>query len=566
MRELFLWLLPVLSHAATCPQWSDTDAKKAINELADAITYHDELYFQQNKAEITDAEYDQLKHQLTYFQSCFPGITVPSVSHKGIWEASQRHQAFMGSLNKTYEPGEVRAFLNKHKKNTLLLQPKIDGIAVELVYNQGRLQSASTRGDGKRGLNILSQVNKIPAIPRQLPVNSVIILHGELFARLDLFEDDGLKHYASARHYVAGHINRSKTDSDAMKKLDFFPWRWINSPYTSMLESARSLASMGFPWPALYTYEVETLADVRMYRQLLMNPPRLLPFLMDGIVLKANVNADTQYQGNEERLPSWAIAWKFPAQTALTRVTAIHFAIGRSGKITPVLSVSTVQLGAQAVSSVSLGSVGRLMKHAIAIGDTVSIQLQGQATPVFNRVVIHTWNDKPIDIPKAGVYTPLSCLRYTPLCKQQFFARLLWFTGSDGLAIPVMNAAILDTLVNNSHIKVLADVLRLNKRLLVAAGITSEKAVLLLDALNQVVTQPFDIKLTALSLPDVGTKRAGVLAQHFKNFNALLAATPENITQVIPVSIAQARLIHRYLNTQEIAEVIPLMDDSSHTD
>lgn len=560
MKELFLWLLPVLSHAAACPQLSDSEAKKAIIEITDAISYHDKLYFQHNKAEITDAEYDQLSHQLAHFQSCFPSLFVPPVSHNSIRGESQQHWSFMGSLHKTYEPDDVQAFLTKHQKSTFILQPKIDGIAVELVYEHGHLQSAATRGDGKRGLNILSQVDKIPAIPKQLPVDTVVILHGELFARLDFF-DDGLGHYASARHYVAGHINRKKTDTDAMRKLDFFPWRWVNSPYSSRLEATGTLAKMGFSWPALYTHKVGTLADIRKHRELLMNPPKPLPFLMDGIVVKVNVSPDNQRPVNEER-PSWAIAWKFPAQTALTKVKGIDFVIGRSGKITPVLSVDTVKLGAQAVSSVSLGSVGRLKQYDITPGDTVSIGLQGQATPVFKRVVIHTSDHRPIDIPAADVYTPFSCLRYTLPCKQQFFARLLWFTGSHGLAIPSMNRTILDTLVDNGHIKVLADVLRLDE----VGGGASEKAVLLPDVLNHVITQPFDVKLIALSLPDVGTKRARALAQHFNNFHALLLATPKTISQLTSISIAQARLIQQYLKTQEIAEVILLMSDSSHTD
>ena len=555
IKLITLCILPQIGLATPCPEWTETEAKKKIAQLASEIKHHDNQYFNHHNTEISDTEYDQLKNHLINLQNCYPNLKPHLSLHQRVRSDATWHQANMSSLNKVSEHNDIQKFLTKAGEQLILLQPKIDGIAIELVYDKGELLSASTRGDGKRGLNIVDHVQLIPAIPQQISLTDKVILHGELFARLDKMNND-LRGYTSARHFVSGHISRSEIDADAMTMLDFFPWLWVNTSYASDQESMAKLSTIGFPWTIRYTYKISSLKEIENLRKQFLHPSQPLPFLLDGIVIKLDSIAARKQWGESQTAPHWALAWKFPAQTAVTKVVDVTFTIGRSGNITPVLKVETVHIGRQAVSSVSLGSIETLHKKGIAIGDHIVIQLQGQATPTLNRVLIHSPEHRIPLLPDTDFYNSFSCLTLAERCKQQFLARLHWLVGRNGLDLPYLSNPALTKLTETTKISSLYHLFELSNEDLTKAGLDNSEISLLQESLKEAASLPFEQRIRAISLPGIGVKRAELLAKHYPDFKALKNTSVKELSHAINSSDAFASTLLSFLKLPEIRLLI----------
>ena len=368
-----------------CPDLTSEQQKAAVTGLEEQVYQHDVYYFEHHAPRISDAEYDQLNNRLKFLERCFPDIPVrrfkPELSSN-----KARHIAFMGSLKKAVDEEDIKTFLQTFNADTILLQPKIDGIAVELIYEKGRLSKAITRGNGEQGENISRHIKHMPLIPQQLPKPINLVLHGELFARLDLAGDSIMKKYVSARHFVAGQVNRNEPELKSLETIDFFPWHWIDAPFSSENNVISALNKLGFKHPLKYTHSINLLEDISRLRDRYGSAENEI-FLMDGVVIKS---ADIQARSNSElnaSSPDWAIAWKFPAKTAITTVVDIEFSKGKTGKVTPVLIVSPVTIDGRVIQRVSLGSINQYREKDIVIGDQVSIKLKGSATPVFGKVI-----------------------------------------------------------------------------------------------------------------------------------------------------------------------------------
>ena len=555
MQRLTAFLLiPAISHAS-CPDWDTNTAKKNIERLHEEIQHHNDLYFIHHTPTLTDDEFDALVKQLQNLSTCFPTIKRPSTQ---INDDDQRlkhikHKAFMGSLKKADHEAEVNAFLQRLTSHgdhsTVVLQPKVDGIATELVYQNGRLIAASTRGNGHQGRNILSKIQRIPSIPNSIPGTfPVVVLHGELFTRLDRWnaQTPSKGRYSSARHFVAGLMSSHSPDSDALSMLDFYPWRWIDSPFNSEQETIEPLKAFGFQWPATFTWSVSELDDIRTRRATLHQQQKTLPFLLDGIVLKANSQTLQTQLGWSGNVPNWAMAWKFPPESAVARVTAIVFKTGRTGVITPIVEFTPVQLNQTTITSVSLNSVSHLESHNIAIGDQIAVQLKGAATPVFHRVVLRTSERKRVALPDTSQFTPFSCLSLTQGCDDQFIARLQWLVKR--LNLTGLDTSHLQTLVEQKRIHSLADLLTLSRQQLENAGIEKEQAETMYTAISQAGRVPFDQQIRALSIPDIGASRSRKLAKTFRDWNSLLNASDQQLSAVAGVSQSAVKQLRQFLN------------------
>ncbi len=502
---LLLWItLHLPAWAEDCPQWDKKEATENIYRLSDEVAHHDELYFNQNAPIISDSEYDALATRLKHWQACFPALEIKThFPQDPQSKYTVNHQARMGSLKKARSDEEVKHFLQRISGSEVLVQPKIDGIAVELVYENGQLTQASTRGNGETGVDILNHIRQIPLIPKTLPHldNKTIILHGELFARLDKIAPSILKQYASARHMVAGQLNRSEPEIEAIKAFDFFPWHWINSPYSSDLQSIKTLATMGFPLPLKYTHKVSSYRDVKQLLQHYSAIKKPL-FLMDGIVIKAESNVLRNKLGWTDNAPTWAIALKFAPESAISEVEKIAFTIGRTGHITPVIQITPVVIKNRTITKVSLGSIQNLKKKNLAPGDQISILLKGSAIPVFGKVLFRPENRVLPKLPDTNRYTPFTCLSISPGCEEQFTARLVWLIGKQGLDLHPLGKPTIHQLVSTGKVKALEDILQLDHQSLLNAGMTQSES----QQYLQSITEPRSLRqqIRAIGLPGVG--------------------------------------------------------------
>lgn len=528
-------------------------AKARLAWLVRQIRHHDNLYFNRHHVEISDAEYDRLRDQLTRLQACFSWLVVPVYALAPPPPQDQGRVLCqpMGSLKKSRDEQGVRQFFQNAGALTVLCQPKIDGIAIELVYEQGRLVAAATRGNGRQGLDILDSVRQIPALGKTLAIPGRVVLQGELFARLDRLKGK-LQGYVSARHYVAGHISRKTPEPTALACLDFFPWLWPGAPVATDQEALNALARQGFTWPAQYTVVVRSVAQVSAWRERLQHNASDLPFLLDGIVLKLDsLAARTQRQAS-----AWALAWKFPPAATLTRVVAIDFTVGRTGRVTPVLQVSPRLIGQRRLAAVSLGSVQTLVGHDIAVGDQISIRLEGQATPVFGQVLSRpAQRCRPV-CPDSRRYSPGSCLSLTPHCEQQFLARLRWLGADRCLQLKPLTNPVLRQLVKQGALTSLADMFTLDARVLAGAGLKPRQVERLQQALKAARRLPFIRRLRAVGLPHVGERRLARLAQPGQDFAGLQALSADELARLAGVSQGQGLAIHAFLRQPEIQGLI----------
>ncbi|KEQ19215.1 helix-hairpin-helix domain-containing protein [Endozoicomonas numazuensis] len=550
MKHLFTFLILLIPMTAwsACPSWSSEQAEKQIVALQKEVKHHDDLYFNRHSPVLTDSEYDALNAQLQSLKKCFPELTLPAVAEENA-EGDIDHRAFMGSLKKARNKKDIERFLKEAGKERILIQPKIDGVAAELVYQNGKLVSASTRGTGDKGENILDAVKLMPMIPKELKTEfNDIILHGELFARLD----DAVKNsgYSSARHYVSGHISRNDLDVLSLGSIEFFPWRWVNSPFESDNTVINLLYSYGFELPTMYTDLGKSLKDIEKIRQTYLNRSDVEPFLMDGIVLKLDNLELRKKMGWNSHNPAWAIAWKFPSDSAVTEVKSVDFRVGRTGHITPVLQLEPVEINGETIQQVSLGSIKNLTEKDIAIGDQISVQLKGAATPVFGNVILRPEHRTKPSIPDQAQYDAFSCLKATPGCEEQLTSRLKWL--GMRLDIPFLHKDVIHTLIVKKNITRFPDLFTLTYPHLKEAGLSEDSAKAMLAALQQVHSQPFKNQIRALSIPQVGESRSKKMAAHFKSWERLLNASLEEITSVALMTGDQAQTVKNYLATPEV--------------
>ena len=571
---LLIPLMTPLVARASCPEWPEQEARQKLQQLSEEIQHHNHLYFVQQNPVLSDHEFDALAKRLQMLSECFPDIQLntgtterlePDSHSNNNSNSPVRHVYAMGSLHKAESEKGISEFLQQvfsdSNHSGVILQPKIDGIAVELVYRHGKLESASTRGNGKMGKNILAKVKAIPAIPAEMPAaQSSIVLHGELFVRLDRWNEKTHHkgRYSSARHFVAGIIHSNTPELSALEVLDFFPWRlWQTPPPRSESEAVNQLYTLGFDLPTQFTEPVKSLEAVIRKREQLQQQANRLPFLLDGIVLKANNTEQQQAMGSTAHAPNWALAWKFPPDVAVTTVRNIEFKVGRTGNITPVVVFDPVEISERTISRVSIGSLANLQHKDIAMGDQISIALKGSATPTFNKVVLRDSLRKHPALPDSQRYTPFTCLSLAPGCKEQFTARIQWL--SKRLDLPGLDEPVIHNLVNSGQLKTLADVLTLSREQLHKAGYSREQSGYFHSAVDRAGSLPLSQQIRALGIPDIGKARSAKLGKAFTDWDSLLQAKDEQLQAIADVGKETIQQLRRYLQRPENRALIKIL-------
>lgn len=416
---------------ADCPVWPPARAQQEVMRLHQQLTQWNEDYWKQGTSAVNDEVYDRLSERLTYWRRCFSlsasddldtppivGTVLHPVAHTGVRKLSDERQL-------------ARWMAGKQK---LWAQPKVDGVAVTLVYRNGVLKQAISRGNGLKGEDWTSRVRQIPSIPQQVKgmlANS--ILQGELFLLRDGHSQKEMGG-VNARAKVAGAMMRN-TSSPLLQEIGLFIWAWPDGPAT-MEERLVQLSAGGFALSTRYTLPVKDTQTVAGLRTRWFSQP--LPFVTDGVVVRAATEP-----GGLHWLPGqgeWVVAWKYPPVAELAEVRAIQFAIGRTGRIAVVAQLEPIKLDDKRVQRVNIGSLRRWNSLDIAPGDQVQVSLAGQGIPRIDRVVWRsTVRNKPTP-PESGL-TPLTCFYVSAGCTEQFIARLAWLGSAQGLNIEGISEA-----------------------------------------------------------------------------------------------------------------------------
>ncbi|MFA3763026.1 NAD-dependent DNA ligase LigB [Yersinia sp. 2466 StPb PI] len=440
---------------AICPEWPPERMSVEINSLKKQLDKWNVAYHQQGISVHADDVYDQLQEKLQLWQSCH---LLPDKQENRLTPGNGKflHPVAHTGLKKLKNEVALADWMVGRKN--LWVQPKIDGVAVTLVYQDGKLMQLLSRGNGLKGQNWTDKAPFITAIPQYIATAPPwLTLQGELFLQMDDHQQAS-SGGANARATVAGALMR-KSPAALLPQLGIFIWAWPDGP-SSMVEKGTLLQAMGFPLTAKYSKPIVSSRDVAHFRKHWLQTP--LPFVTDGVVIRQEQEPAGRYW---QAVPGhWVVAWKYPPQQQLAEIKDIHFTIGRTGRVTVVLQVSPVKIDDKWIRRVNVGSVARWRQWDITSGDQIVIALAGHGIPRLDSVVWRVSQRQTFTPPAEDQFHQLSCFRLIPPeCEPQLLSRLTWLSGQKGLDIQSVSSGYWRELIHHGLINDLVGWLSLTK-------------------------------------------------------------------------------------------------------
>ena len=502
LRRLFFCFLltfPCLSANATdCPDWPPARALDEITSLQKQIDLWDDSYHRAGRSLVADELYDQSRLRLGKWRECFAAGPAPEPLRTAGGPVA--HPIVHTGLGKLHEGHAVDTWLKG--RSDVWIQPKVDGVAVTLIYRKGRLAQAISRGDGVTGQDWTTPARQIAGIPQQLSQPLDLLVQGELYLRVT----DHVQAQAgslSARGTVAGLMARKVLSAEDAAGVGLFVWDWPQGP-AGLPARIAALDELGFASTAPYTQPIKAFADAQRWRDHWYHSP--LPFASDGIVLRQDQRPPAERW--RAKPPYWIVAWKYPFAKALAEVRRVDFKIGRTGRITPVLELKPLRLDDRQIKRVSVSSLQRWEAMDIRPGDQVAISLAGLTIPRLDGVVLRSTERTELNVPRAADFHPLSCWQPTPGCESQFLARLAWLGGKQGLDLPHVGTGTWEKLLETGRLNGLLDWLTLDARELANIdGFGERSSARLLNSFSIARQRPFVRWLKALGMPPTGQAR-----------------------------------------------------------
>ncbi|MBH3430576.1 NAD-dependent DNA ligase LigB [Pseudomonas alkylphenolica] len=480
------------AQAQTCPAWSVDRAQREISQLGETVSRWDVHYHGQGISLVPDELYDQSRQRLKHLQACFnrKASDTPLASARG----PVAHPVPHTGVHKLADEHAVARWMQG--KQHIWIQPKVDGVAVSLIFREGRLKQLLSRGDGTHGHDWSRHIPSLGGITRELPQPLDLTLQGELYWRLDAHVQSSAGGLG-ARGTVAGLMARKQLSRAQGAGVGLFVWDWPAGPNTQAERVAR-LSALGFADSERYSVAINNSAEAAHWRQRWYGTA--LPFATDGVILRQDSRPPAERW--RTNAPYWVAAWKHPFSQVLAEVRQVHFKVGRTGKITPVVQLQPVVLDDRRITHVSLGSVARWQALDIRPGDQVSISLAGLTIPRLENVVHRSTVRQQVQPPNQGQFHALSCLQASPGCEEQFIARLTWLSSKQGLDLPHVGAGAWRNLVQTGLVTSLSDWLTLTgEQLQPLPGFNTASAEQLMQRVDLARTRPFQQWLRALGVP-----------------------------------------------------------------
>lgn len=505
---------------AVCPAWSPARAQEEISRLQQQIKQWDDDYWKEGKSEVEDGVYDQLSARLTQWQRCFGSeprdVMMPPLN------GAVMHPVAHTGVRKMVDKNALSLWMRE--RSDLWVQPKVDGVAVTLVYRDGKLNKAISRGNGLKGEDWTQKVSLISAVPQTVSgplANST--LQGEIFLQREGHIQQQMGGI-NARAKVAGLMMR-QDDSDTLNSLGVFVWAWPDGPQL-MSDRLKELATAGFTLTQTYTRAVKNADEVARVRNEWWKAE--LPFVTDGVVVRAAKEPESRHwlPGQAE----WLVAWKYQPVAQVAEVKAIQFAVGKSGKISVVASLAPVMLDDKKVQRVNIGSVRRWQEWDIAPGDQILVSLAGQGIPRIDDVV---WRgaERTKPTPPENRFNSLTCYFASDVCQEQFISRLVWLGAKQVLGLDGIGEAGWRALHQTHRFEHIFSWLLLTpEQLQNTPGIAKSKSAQLWHQFNLARKQPFTRWVMAMGIP---LTRAALNASDERSWSQLLFST-EQIWQQLP--------------------------------
>ncbi len=559
-------------------------AIKRIKELRSQIRYHNRRYYQLDDPEISDAEYDRLLRELIDLERQYPDPDIAQSPTQRVGApptekfSPVQHLTPMLSLANAFSEEEILEFNERIKRLldtdrglSFVAEPKIDGVAVNLVYEKGELTVGSTRGDGLVGENVTANLKTIHSVPLSIsagPVPDLIEIRGEVYLETRSFEilnrrrlREGEAPFANPRNAAAGSLRQLDPKITARRPLDLFCYAVgavKGMSFDTHWELLQTLSRWKFPVNPLIRQAPDIDACIRYYRE--MNEKRkTLPYEIDGVVIKVDSFEIQDELGFVSRSPRWAIACKFAATQETTVIEDIIVQVGRTGVLTPVALMKPVKVGGVTVSRATLHNLDEVRKKDIRVGDMVIVQRAGDVIPEVVKVVLPSDRKRtgavfhmPAACPECGsdvVRLPgESAHRCIGLaCPAQLKEHIRHFASRDGMDIEGLGEKLVSQLVDTGTIHDPADLYYLTEDNLVPLERMAEKsAANLIASIKKSKNPPLEKFIYALGIRHVGEHIARVLAKHFADPHRLTEASEAELTSIPEIGPEVAGSITRF--------------------
>ena len=578
------------------------EAEQRIDELRSEIAQHDYRYYVQDEPSVPDAEYDRLMRELQALEASYPDLVTPESPTQRVGGEPRDgfvavpHESPMLSLANAFSAEEIELFHDRVIRGLetghadYVAEPKLDGVAISLRYQDGRLQQAATRGDGTTGEDVTSNVRTITAIPLQLKMHdgaqtwpAVLEVRGEIYMPLAGFEeynvrarDAGDKEFVNPRNAAAGSLRQLDPKLTAQRPLAFYAYAMVaneNMP-ESHFEALQLLRNWGFP----VNPEIQRVRDASgciAYYEEMSEKRERLSYDIDGVVFKVDSQEQQQTLGFVSRAPRWAIARKFPAQEEITRLLEIDVQVGRTGAITPVARLEPVFVGGVTVTNATLHNLDEIQRKDVRAGDWVVVRRAGDVIPEVARIVLERRQGEP-----APFQMPEQCpvcgsaverdegeaaFRCTGglFCGAQRIRSIQHFASRRALDIEGLGEKLVVQLVEADLVHSVADLFALSREQLIELERMGEKSAdNLLAELEKSKAPELDRLLYALGIREVGEVTARSLARHFGSLGKLAAASEEDLTEVADVGPIVASHVHAFFREQHNIDVITALEQA----
>jgi DNA ligase (NAD+) len=571
-------------------------AKVRVERLRAEIERHDYNYYVLDAPTVPDAEYDRLMRELQELEHEFPDlVTAESPTQRvggqpldGFREV--RHATPMLSLANAFSEQEIVQFHERVTRGLeveqvdYVAEPKLDGVAISLRYESGRLQQAATRGDGTTGEDVTSNVRTIAAIPLRLQAAEGrrrwpphLEVRGEIYMPLAGFRaynaearEAGRKELVNPRNAAAGSLRQLDPRLTAQRPLAFYAYSLVTADtvFDSHFEALQQLRAWGFP----VNSEIQRVRDAEgcmaYYREMSRKRPDL-PYDIDGVVYKVDRREQQETLGFVSRAPRWAIAHKFPAQEEITRLVAIDVQVGRTGTLTPVARLEPVFVGGVTVTNATLHNLDEIRRKDVRAGDWVTVRRAGDVIPEVVAAVHERRTGElaefrmPDSCPVCGSAVEQvegeAAFRCTGglFCAAQRVRSILHFASRKALDIEGLGEKLVEQLVDLDLVRSVADLFRLNHEQLVGLERMGEKSAdNLLTQLERSKKPALDRLLYALGIREVGEVTATALARHFGTLERLRKAQEEELVEVPDVGPIVAGHVYAFFQEPHNLEVL----------
>ena len=580
-----------------------SEIQEKYTKLRSEIEYHNNLYYNEDNPIISDMEYDFLIRELKELEQKYPelleynknGENSPTEKIGGTASekfSKVRHRVPMLSLSNTYNISEIEDFDKRVKKIILaeniennskeleyILELKLDGLSISLIYENGMLVQAVTRGDGQVGEDVTENIREIPTVPKKLKENISLEVRGEIILPISSFnrinqerEDEGEDVFANPRNAASGTIRQLDKTIVAERGLDCYLYYLVNAENYGIkthLESIEYIEKLGFKTTKIF----EKYTDFKKLEEAIdkwHDDRKKLDYETDGLVIKVNNFSLYEILGYTTKSPRWAIAYKFPAEQVKTKLMDVTFQVGRTGVITPVAELEAVNLSGSVVKRASLHNFDEIRRKDIKIGDNVIVEKAAEIIPQVVNVVFDDRTGEEIEIQEPANcpvcnselaheegLVALKC--HNPLCPEKVKRQIAYFVSRDAMNISGLGDKIVEKFIELGKIKTIVDIYSLKeyREELENLEKMGQKSVdNLINNIEASKNRDFSKVLYALGIPFVGKFNANLLTKNFKNIENLKNQSIENLLAVKGIGDKVAIAVNTFLNNENNWKII----------